>query len=247
MAGRLDEVEPLLTTAEQAFDQARRRAVPSLDRPRPQPPGQRPGRRSRSSAPTWPSSVAKPNGEASVRPGRPAEQRTEDDELLGTPSPGYHLAVARTGSPASSVTGRTRAGRPVRRTGRADRRDLAAPCGLSTSGGSSTPRAAWTPRRAPTGGRLEVARSTGVATARRHGARWAGRGGLRAGRASTRPPQHASEGIGCAASFAYTQPLAAGLATLARIRQAEGDAAGALDADRRGRAGRDAPGVGRPA
>ena len=43
MAGRLDEVEPLLTMAERAFAR-RRRAVPGIDRPQGQRAGQRAGR-----------------------------------------------------------------------------------------------------------------------------------------------------------------------------------------------------------
>jgi LuxR family maltose regulon positive regulatory protein len=41
---------------------------------------------------------------------------------------------------------------------------------------------------------------------------------------------HAERGIALCRSFVYTMPLAAGLATLAWIRQAGGDAAGAMDA-----------------
>jgi LuxR family transcriptional regulator, maltose regulon positive regulatory protein len=42
--------------------------------------------------------------------------------------------------------------------------------------------------------------------------------------------QHATEGIALCRQLAFTQPLATGLAMLARIRQAQGDAAGAMDA-----------------
>jgi LuxR family transcriptional regulator, maltose regulon positive regulatory protein len=42
--------------------------------------------------------------------------------------------------------------------------------------------------------------------------------------------EHLTEGIARCRQLAYTQPLAAGLATLAWIRQARGDPAGALDA-----------------
>ncbi len=42
--------------------------------------------------------------------------------------------------------------------------------------------------------------------------------------------RHASEGIGLCRQFVYTPPLANGLATLAMIRQATGDPAGALEA-----------------
>ena len=42
--------------------------------------------------------------------------------------------------------------------------------------------------------------------------------------------QHASEGIALCRQFVYTPPLANGLATLAMIRQATGDPAGALEA-----------------
>ena len=42
--------------------------------------------------------------------------------------------------------------------------------------------------------------------------------------------EHASEGIALCRQLAYPRSLAAGLATLARIRQAEGDLPGALDA-----------------
>src|SRR6185437_16068444 len=41
---------------------------------------------------------------------------------------------------------------------------------------------------------------------------------------------HVSEGISLSRQFAYTAPLAAGLVTLAWIRQAQGDAGGALAA-----------------
>src|SRR5207344_826737 len=42
--------------------------------------------------------------------------------------------------------------------------------------------------------------------------------------------RHATEGIALCRQFVYTPPLAGGLATLAMIRQATGDPAGALDA-----------------
>jgi ATP/maltotriose-dependent transcriptional regulator MalT len=41
--------------------------------------------------------------------------------------------------------------------------------------------------------------------------------------------RHATEGVALCRQLAYTPPLATGLATLARIRQAQGDQAGALD------------------
>src|SRR5262249_56246703 len=41
---------------------------------------------------------------------------------------------------------------------------------------------------------------------------------------------HATQGIALCRQIAYTPPLATGLTTLAWIRQAQGDAAGALDA-----------------
>ena len=41
---------------------------------------------------------------------------------------------------------------------------------------------------------------------------------------------HATQGVALCQQLAFTQPLASGLAILARIRQAQGDAAGALDA-----------------
>ncbi len=52
--------------------------------------------------------------------------------------------------------------------------------------------------------------------------------------------QHVSAGIALCRQFLYTAPLAAGLATLAWIRQATGDPAGALDAI--GEAGKASPG-----
>ena len=52
--------------------------------------------------------------------------------------------------------------------------------------------------------------------------------------------RHVTEGIALCRQFAYTQPLATGLAALAWIRQAHGDPAGALEA--MGEAGRAAPG-----
>jgi LuxR family transcriptional regulator, maltose regulon positive regulatory protein len=42
--------------------------------------------------------------------------------------------------------------------------------------------------------------------------------------------EHATQGVALCRHLAFTQPLATGLAMLARVRQAEGDAAGALDA-----------------
>jgi LuxR family maltose regulon positive regulatory protein len=42
--------------------------------------------------------------------------------------------------------------------------------------------------------------------------------------------EHATQGVALCRPLAFTQPLATGLALLARIRQAQGDAAGALDA-----------------
>ena len=69
MAGRLDEVEPLLTMAERAFDQARRRAVPGLDRPQGQPAGQRAGRRrDRPRRPGSPARRRRPRAHCSPRP-----------------------------------------------------------------------------------------------------------------------------------------------------------------------------------
>src|SRR4029450_697160 len=41
---------------------------------------------------------------------------------------------------------------------------------------------------------------------------------------------HATQGVALCQQLAYTQPLATGLGILARIRQAEGDQAGALEA-----------------
>ena len=52
--------------------------------------------------------------------------------------------------------------------------------------------------------------------------------------------RHVTEGIALCRQFVYTPPLAAGLVTLAWIRQATGDPAGALDAI--GEAGQAAPG-----
>src|ERR1700733_6296850 len=43
------------------------------------------------------------------------------------------------------------------------------------------------------------------------------------------PLRHVSEGIGACRQMNFTQPLATGLATLAWIRQARGDAAGARE------------------
>src|SRR5262249_49658870 len=42
--------------------------------------------------------------------------------------------------------------------------------------------------------------------------------------------EHAIQGVALCRQLAYTQPLATGLALLARIRWAQGDPAGALDA-----------------
>jgi len=42
--------------------------------------------------------------------------------------------------------------------------------------------------------------------------------------------EHATEGVALSRQLAFTQPLATGLAMLARIRQAQGDTAGAMDA-----------------
>jgi LuxR family transcriptional regulator, maltose regulon positive regulatory protein len=42
--------------------------------------------------------------------------------------------------------------------------------------------------------------------------------------------EHATRGVGLCQQLAYTQPLATGLGMLARIRQAQGDPAGALEA-----------------
>ena len=50
------------------------------------------------------------------------------------------------------------------------------------------------------------------------------------GTSSTPPSEHVTEGIALCRQFVYTPPLAAGLATLAWIRQATGDPAGALEA-----------------
>src|SRR5262249_61543714 len=44
--------------------------------------------------------------------------------------------------------------------------------------------------------------------------------------------EHATQGVVLCRQLAITQPLATGLAILARIRQAQGDAVGALDAIR---------------
>ena len=60
------------------------------------------------------------------------------------------------------------------------------------------------------------------------------------GTSSTRALRHVTEGIALCRQFVYTPPLAAGLVTLAWIRQATGDPAGALEAI--GEAGQAAPG-----
>ena len=54
--------------------------------------------------------------------------------------------------------------------------------------------------------------------------------------------RHATEGIALCRQFVYTVPLADGLATLAMIRRATGDPAGALEAITRGRTPRPQPG-----
>jgi LuxR family transcriptional regulator, maltose regulon positive regulatory protein len=53
--------------------------------------------------------------------------------------------------------------------------------------------------------------------------------------------RHVSEGIGVCRQMSFTQPMATGLATMAWIRQAEGDAAGAREAMEE--AGHAAPGA----
>jgi LuxR family transcriptional regulator, maltose regulon positive regulatory protein len=69
---------------------------------------------------------------------------------------------------------------------------------------------------------------------------WAWARWTTSGTSSTRRSGHASEGIALCRQFAYLPPLAAGLATLAWIREASGDPAGAREAI--GEAGRASPG-----
>ena len=81
------------------------------------------------------------------------------------------------------------------------------------------------------------------AASRRPDVTWAWPRSPTSGTSSTCALRHATEGIALCRQFVYTPPLADGLATLAMIRQATGDPAGALEA--MGEAEQAAPGPGR--
>ena len=217
-----------------------RRALPGLDRPQPQPLGQRAGRhRHRPRRPGSPARRRRPG--AHVRRGRPhAADRARRSARRGRPLPrGVRGLDRRAAGPRG-----TRAGRPLRRAGRIPTARPGTPRGVRPRRGPAGPGqagcgAAHLPARA--GGGQEH----GVTTDHRHGVRRAGRGGLRAGRAvngrSARdtchravPPARLRAGSGGGPGHAGPDPAG---------RRRPGRRTGRR---RRGR-GRDAPGVGRPA
>ena len=165
----------------------------------------------------------------------------EDEWLLSSTAQGY-LAVAEwlrgrlaeaEQALASSIAGWRAAGQPtltawgyhqLGQVQRAQGRLDAAPAPTSRR---------WRSPQRPAGRRCPPLASRYVGLAR---------GGLPAERARQRPSGRSPRASRYAAQFLYTQPLATGLATLAWIRQAQGDAGGALEA--MGEAGRAAPGPG---
>ena len=102
-------------------------------------------------------------------------------------------------------------------------------------------------RHLPAGARGRRSARPAAAARRWHRVRGPGRGGLPAGRARHGPPAGHRGHRAMPRSSLHTAPLATGLATLAWIRQAQGDAAGALEAMGEAGQGRAGPGRGRPA
>ena len=224
MAGRLDEVEPLLTMAEQAFDQAAGE------------PYRASIGRDHSLLANVPAAIAIARADLARLHGEAErerdfaqaalEQLTEHDELLGTVAR-YHVAfadwIAGRLVPAERVLADLFAERAA-----SERRDLALRAAFDLGGVQQAQGRLGAAQRTYRRG-LEVARSTGSppTIGMAHvGLAEVGyeRGDLPAA------AHHATVGIEQCRRLAYALALVAGLVTLARIRQAEGDPVGALAA-----------------
>ena len=111
---------------------------------------------------------------------------------------------------------------------------------------SSAPRAAWTRPSGPAGRPWRSPRRPAGQPCRPQARRYVGLAEVAYQRNELDTAlRHVTEGIALCRQFVYTPPLAAGLVTLAWIRQATGDPAGALEAI--GEAGQAAPGPAGPA
>ena len=226
MAGRLDEVEPLLTVAERAFAHVGRRAVPGVDRPH--------------GTASWPTcrprvaiaraDLARLRGDAergaASSPRPPSRTLTEQDELLGTIAR-YQVAFA------DWLAGRlVRAERVLaeifaERVASA-RPDLALRAAFDLGGVQQAQGRLGAAQRTYRRG-LDVAGATGSSpTVGMAHVGLAEVGYERDDLAAA--AEHATAGIEQCRRLAYAPALVAGLVTLARIRQAEGDPAGALAA-----------------
>ena len=202
-------------------------------------------RRSRSSAPTSPSSAATPrHGRVRLAgPGRARRGRV----AAGLDQPGGYLAVAEWLRGRLAEAERAFAVQH-RRVAGGRRALLGRLRSAITSARSSAPRAAWTRRSATYQQALEITAAPGRPALPAAGIAYVGLAEVAYQRDELDAAlRHVTEGIALCRQLAYTPPLATGLATLAWIRQASGDAAGALEAIGRGRAGRAEPGRDRPA
>ena len=224
MAGRLDEVEPLLTMAEQAFGQAGNEPYrASIDR-------------NHSLLANVPAAIAiaradlaRLRGEAERERlfARAAlEQLTEHDELLGAVAR-YHVAfadwIAGRLVPAERALADLFAERAA-----SERRDLALRAAFDLGGVQLAQGRLGAAQRTYQRG-LEVARSTGSPPT--IGMAHVGLAEVCYERDELLvAAQHATVAIEQCRRLAYALALVAGLVTLARIRQAEGDPAGALAA-----------------
>ena len=224
MAGRLDEVEPLLTMAEQAFDQARDEPYrASIDR-------------NHSLLANVPAAVAIARADLARLRGEADRERlfaqaalqqlTEHDDLLGAVAR-YHVAFA------DWIAGRLV---PAERAladlfserAASQRRDLALRAAFDLGGVQQAQGRLGAAQRTYQRG-LEVAGSTGSPPT--IGMAHVGLAEVGYERDElAAAAQHATVAIEQCRRLAYALALVAGLVTLARIRQAEGDPVGALAA-----------------
>ena len=122
------------------------------------------------------------------------------------------------------------------------------PWAITASAWSSATRVAWRPPWRPTGRRWRWPPSRTDRPRRSPASPQVGMAGVLYERDELDAAlEHATDGIALCRQLAYTPPLVTGLVTLAWIRQAQGDRAGALDALGAGRAGPAEPDGRRPA
>jgi LuxR family transcriptional regulator, maltose regulon positive regulatory protein len=224
MAGRLDEVEPLLTMAEQAFDQA------------PDEPYRASIDRNHSLLANVPAAIAIARADLARLRGDADRERlfahaaltqlTEHDDLLGAVAH-YHVAfadwIAGRLVPAERALAEIFAERAA-----SPRRDLALRAAFDLGGVQQAQGRLGAAERTYQRG-LEVARSTGSPPT--IGMAYVGLAevGYERDELPT-AAQHATRAVEQCRRHAYALALVAGLVTLARIRQAEGDPVGALAA-----------------